>query len=189
MVTTISGKHMDIGESLQEHVNHRISIGVKRFLNDVTQSKVTFSKKHHLYHVDILIHDSTLGNVRATCECDDVYSAFDSAIVKIEKQLRKHKGRIKAHARKDKDSVEYQTGTKYILNIPYYDDERIEEVHEPVTIAEKATNIEKLSVSEAIMKMNLAHLPALLFINKLNSRLNVVYQRIDGNISWVDPGE
>jgi hypothetical protein len=61
--------------------------------------------------------------------------------------------------------------------------------HEPVTIAEKGTNIENLTVSEAIMKMDLAHLPALMFINKLNNRINMVYHRHDGNISWVDPGK
>jgi hypothetical protein len=49
-------------------------------------------------------------------------------------------------------------------------------------------NIEKLTVSEAIMKMDLAHLPALMFVNKLNNRINMVYHRSDGNIAWVDPG-
>lgn len=54
-------------------------------------------------------------------------------------------------------------------------------------INEKTTDIEELSVDEAIMKMDLADLPALVFINKLNKRINVVYHRKDGNISWIDP--
>ena len=186
MVTTVSGKHMEVGATLQEYVNQRISSGIKSFLNDVTQSKVTFSKNHHLYHTDIIIHDSNIGLVKATSESDDPYAAFDNAIVKIEKQLRKYKGKIRDHAQRSKEDIDSAIpAVKYILNPPRAEDQ----AQEPITIAERPTNIEKLSVSEAIMKMDLAHLPALLFINKLNSRLNVVYHRVDGNISWVDPGE
>jgi len=53
-------------------------------------------------------------------------------------------------------------------------------------ISEKSTEIEKLSVSDAIMKMDLANLPALIFINEENGNINAVYHRKDGNISWID---
>jgi hypothetical protein len=54
-------------------------------------------------------------------------------------------------------------------------------------VGEKNTDIESLTVEEAIMKMDLQDLPALVFINKKNRRMNVVYHRKDGNISWIDP--
>ncbi|MGB4191243.1 MAG: ribosome-associated translation inhibitor RaiA [Rickettsiales bacterium] len=192
MVISVSGKHMEVGNALQEYVQERMSAGVRKYLDHITQGKVTFSKNTYLYHVDIVIHDSSLGLVKSTSESDDVYSAFDNAILKIEKQLRKYKGRIKAHAKRVKVDDSIIAGTKYVVNVPKEVDNLANcdshEHHEPVTIAEQATNIEKLTVSEAIMKMDLAHLPALLFINKNNNRLNVVYHRVDGNISWVDPG-
>ncbi|MCT4635538.1 MAG: ribosome-associated translation inhibitor RaiA [Rickettsiales bacterium] len=191
MVTTVSGKHMEVGAALQEYVNERITSGVKKHLNDVTQSKVTFSKNNYLYHVDLVIHDANIGLVKAASESDDAYAAFDSALVKMEKQLRKYKGKIKDHAKKGKENLEEViSGVKYVLNVPQAEvNQEDNQPQEPVTIAEKITNIEKLTVSEAIMKMDLGHLPALLFINKLNDRLNVVYHRVDGNISWVDPGD
>ena len=49
------------------------------------------------------------------------------------------------------------------------------------------TKIEKLTVSEAVMRMDLQNLPTLLFINAQSGRINVVYHRQDGNISWIDP--
>lgn len=192
MIITISGKHMDIGQSLQQYVNDRLNLGVKNYLHDITQSKVVFSKNHHLYHADIIIHDSHIGVIKAEAESDDVYAAFDVAIVKIERQLRKYKGRIKKHSKsKTGDSKvigdEFFSAVKYILNNPV--EEESSQEHEPITIAEHEMKIERLTVSEAIMKMDLANLPALLFINKLNARINLVYHRHDGNISWVDPGE
>jgi len=69
-----------------------------------------------------------------------------------------------------------------------HEDDKIHSVEDaPVVIAEKAADLEKLTVSAAVMKMDLADLPALMFINASNGRLNVVYRRRDGNISWVDP--
>lgn len=190
MVTTVSGKHMEVGESLQEYVHERIDSGVKKILNEITQAKVNFSKKSYLYHVDVIIHDAHVGLIKADSESEDVYAAFDTAIVKIEKQLRKYKGKIRNHITRIKDESDAVIpGIKYVLDTTQQQAYEEEKDFEPVTIAEKANNIEKLTVSEAIMKMNLASLPALLFINKLNNRLNVVYHRVDGNISWVDPGD
>jgi ribosomal subunit interface protein len=190
MVTTVSGIHMEVGQSLQHHVQDRIDTGVKKYLLDITQAKVNFSKRSYLYHADIMIHDTHMGLVKAESESDDVYAAFDTAIIKIEKQLRKYKGKIHKHVKSAKETAPeaFLAGTKYILDSSTKDNHDEHHEHEPVTIAERPANIEKLTVSEAIMKMDLAHLPALLFINKLNDRLNVVYHRVDGNISWVDPG-
>ena len=191
MVTTVSGKHMDVGDALSEYVRDRINAGVKKYLHNITQAKIVFSRKTYLYHADIIIHDSHVGVIKAESESDDVYAAFDTAIIKIEKQLRKYKSKIKKHihsksVKEDDSSI---AGVKYVLNMPSVPENHDNHEHEPVTIAEQAANIETLTVSEAIMKMDLANLPALMFINKLNNRLNVVYHRVDGNISWVDPGE
>ncbi len=191
MVTTVSGKHMDVGAALQEHVRDRINLGVRKYLHDVTQAKIVFSKNAYLYHADIIIHDSHMGIVKAESESEDVYAAFDTAIIKIEKQLRKHKGKIRKHVKGIKEGLIEDagvSGVKYVLNVPHATGHE-EQDHEPITIAEKVTNIERLTVGEAIMRMDLAHLPALMFVNKLNHRINMVYHRVDGNISWVDPNQ
>ncbi len=80
-------------------------------------------------------------------------------------------------------------GTKYILADS--GENEIEDMGDgdaPVIIAEKPAQIETLSVSDAVMRMDLGELPAVLFINKKTGNLNVVYRRDDGNISWIDPG-
>lgn len=191
MVTTVSGKHIDLGSALINYVKNRIDSGVKKYLLNITQSRVVFSKNSFLFHAEIIIHDSIVGLVKSDSESDDVYSAFDSAIIKIEKQLRKYKGKINIHSQGIKAVVAQKPNTaiKYILDNRSQTDSAEENFqdHEPITIAEKQTDIEHLTVSEAIMKMDLAHLPALLFINKLSQRINLVYHRHDGNISWVDP--
>ena len=66
--------------------------------------------------------------------------------------------------------------------------EEIEENKEEINvIEEKETEIEELSIQEALMKMNLLNLPAFMFVNKDNGLINVVYKRPDGLLSWINP--
>ena len=50
-----------------------------------------------------------------------------------------------------------------------------------------STDLPSLTVSEAVMRMDLADAPVLLFRNRSHGELNLVYRRIDGNIGWIDP--
>ncbi len=56
-----------------------------------------------------------------------------------------------------------------------------------MVIAETHMDINTLTVSEAVMRIDLGELPALMFKNAANGQLNVIYRREDGNISWIDP--
>ena len=58
---------------------------------------------------------------------------------------------------------------------------------DPAIIAEMTTEIETMSVSEAVMRLDLSGQPALLFRNASHNGLNMVYRRADGSIGWVEP--
>ena len=54
-------------------------------------------------------------------------------------------------------------------------------------VAEKQTDIQKLTISQAVARLDLSGLNALLF--ESDGRVNLVYRRNDGNIGWIDPGQ
>lgn len=187
MKIIVSGKHMSVGESLQAHIEARIQEGITKYLDRVTSVTVVVAKDAHLFRVDISGNTGTSSGVviKSSASGGDVYQAFDAAAEKIEKQLRRYKRKLTNHHRPSHADVAFAvarpvTATKYVLK----DEEEAQDA--PVIIAEKATEIETLTVSEAVMKMDLADLPALMFFNSANGALNVVYRRADGNISWVD---
>lgn len=193
---SVSGKHIKVGDSLRDHVAVKSEEIAKKYLANVTTIEVFFSKHGALFHTDVVMHEgSGLGVIKANAESEDAYIAFDSAIIKIEKQLRRYKRKIKDHynanSRHEKFDQSYFHGKKYVLSpVEFTEEDGIaEQQHDeqPLTVAESATNIETLTVSEAIMKMDFAHLPALVFRNRVNDRVNFIYYRKDGNISWVDP--
>lgn len=184
MQIQISGRHVELGDAFQSHVEKRITDGLSKYLDRVTSVDVVVSKAaHHQFRVDIHgntgTHDGLV--LKSQGEAGEVYAAFDEAATKVEKQLRRYKRRLKGHSRDDKAV----TARKYVLQPESH--EELTEEGAPVVLAEKPTSIEKLSVSQAVMKMDLADLPALLFFNAGTGRINVVYRRTDGNISWVDP--
>lgn len=195
MQLNISGRHVDLGESFRTHAEARLQEGVNKYLERVTKTEVVVSKESHLFRVDIHANTGTHSHLTVNSKgtSTDVYAAFDQAAERIEKQLRRYKRRLTNH-HTDKEARDLDVKSsrvrakKYVLR-PEDDHRELEDEGAPVVIAEKPTEIETLTVSQAVMKMDLSDLPALLFINSGTGRINVVYRRIDGNISWVDPEE
>lgn len=189
MKVLISGKHMKIGEALRTHIETHLEKNVKKYFENAIQAHVFISKeKQHLFKVDITVNDGTgkKALIVASAETQDPYLAFDYALVKIGKQLRRYKSRIKDHQKdKGKRNI-FLKAKKYVLSSSDEEKESKASNESPIIIAEKATTIEKLSVSDAVMKMDLLNLPALAFINSKSGRINVVYYRKDSNISWLD---
>lgn len=193
---SISGKGLELGESLQDYVRDHLNGSVPKYLDTVNAVDVVFSKESHLFSADITLSSGTHAHLvlRGRASAGDIYAAFDQAAARIEKQLRRYKRRLSdRHAAKPSPGKQEEAArmeaVKYIIGGDQDIDELPVSNDPPLVIAEKQTMIETLTVSDAVMRMDLSDLPALLFINAGNDRLNVVYRRTDGNISWVDPVE
>lgn len=187
MQIQISGRHVDLGDSFRTHAEGRLGEGVQKYLDRVTKVEVVVSKESHLFRVDIHGNTGTHSNiaVNSRASATDVYAAFDQASDRLEKQLRRYKRRLSDHHAGKVEARQY-LAKKYVLR-PEEENAELAEQGAPAVIAEKATEVETLTVSEAVMQMDLRDLPALMFFNSAHGRLNVVYRRVDGNISWVDP--
>ncbi len=200
MQIRVMGSGIEVGQSLTQYVEENLAKSVKKYFDKAVDADVHFSKSGHMFKVVINVNEGVKGGitVKANAEGGDVYGAFMEAVEKCAKQLSRYKGRIKNYRREGGGlkSVEpdYKAidAIKYIVPPTAYnvfaemEDEEAEDKDLKV-VSEKNTDIEVLSVEEAIMKMDLQDLPALVFINKKNRRMNVVYHRKDGNISWIDP--
>jgi ribosomal subunit interface protein len=191
MQLSVSGKHIDVGDSLRAHVGKRMTSGVGKYFDRAIEAQVQFSRARHLYRSDISVHAGRGVAVQAHGEADDIYAAFDSAADRVEKRLRRYKRRlVDYHADKPEPEEAALPARQMILAA---EDENATEPADaaagPVTIAETTAAIHTLTVSEAVMRLDLAELPVLLFRNSGHGRLNLVYRRSDGNIGWLDPAE
>lgn len=183
----ITGKQIDIGESLQIQVQDQLGATVEKYSGRPTDATVTFSKDAHEFVCESTVHLSTGLTVSAKGHDTEIYGALDRVVEKVDKQLRRYKRRLKDHHKERTSPVELSGGSSYILAAREESDESEPETLQPVIVAEMETKIPSLSVGEAVMQMELAGSPILVFRNEGNSGINVVYRRDDGNIGWVDP--
>ena len=184
----ISGKHLDIGESLQTHVKTELNEIVQKYAERPTEAVITFSKDRHEYVCESSVHLSTGLTVNAKAHATEIYESFDGCGEKMEKQLRRYKRRLKDHHAQRSTPVETFGAPSYILAQEEGGEDTAEpDTLTPIIIAETQTNIKSLSVGEAVMQMELAGENVLIFQNEGQKRMNVVYKRADGNIGWIDP--
>ena len=202
----VLGSNMEIGDALTVYVEEHLNRHISKYFDKAIFADVHFSKQNNQFFVNIIVNEGMKGGIAIKSDglAGDAYSCFNEAMERVAKQLRRYKRKIKNYRREKGGlkSVEINEkgydALKYIVSAipnPLLEEEEIEEEDnidinqedKLKIISEKNTEIEKLTVDEAIMKMDLANLPALVFINNTNNRINVVYHRKDGNISWIDP--
>ncbi|APX89883.1 ribosomal subunit interface protein [Brevirhabdus pacifica] len=184
----ITGKQIDVGESLQQHVKDELAAIIGKYSERPTDALVVFSRNAHEHVCEATVHLSTGLTAQAKAHATDIYAAFDSCGEKMEKQLRRYKRRLKNHHRDRAGPVELSGGSSYILAASEDTGEENEpESLQPIIIAETEAKIPSVSVGEAVMQMELSNAPLVVFRNESSDGLNVVYRRDDGNIGWIDP--
>lgn len=194
MQVTVKGKQLDVGDALRTHVKDQLASMVGKYFGNPMEATVILSKEAHLYKADIQVHVGRGILLQSNAEATEPYPAFDDAAEKVAKRLRRYKRRLKDHhERTTIAQLPVQSARKYILEAQPEGDDAEDEVpaeangHHGTVVAEMETSIEMLTVGEAVMRMDLADLPALMFRNRAHGGLNMIYRRADGNIGWVDP--
>ncbi|WP_278922260.1 MULTISPECIES: ribosome hibernation-promoting factor, HPF/YfiA family [Pseudophaeobacter] len=183
----ITGKQIDIGEALQTHVQAELGAVVSKYAERPTDANIVFSKSAHEFVCEATVHLSTGLTAQAKAHATEIYAAFEACCEKMEKQLRRYKRRLKDHHRDRSEPVEILGANSYILASDDADSSAEPDTLQPIIVAEMETRIQSLSVGEAVMQMELAGAPVLVFRNESKNGVNVVYRREDGNIGWIDP--
>lgn len=190
MNVSVIGRHLDVGEALRGHVEDQLQGAVAKYFSRALEATVTFSKEAHRFRADISVHPGRGLLVQGAGQANDAYAAFDGALERIAKQLRRYKRRLRDDHHKGRgDSADGVLSAQQYILAGDSGDEEIAVDASPTVVAEMSTKIETLTVGEAVMHMDLADLPAVVFRNRAHGALNVIYRRADGNIGWIDPSD
>ena len=183
---SVSGKQTKVGKSLTNYVQSSVSQTLKKHFDNFISSNILFSKDTFNFRCEINIHIDSSIFIQGNALSNDAYGAFNVANDKIKKRLRRYHRKLTDHRLKNKQSLKYLQASQYIIEDPELKKNR-DKISEPVIIAESEDIIKTVSVSEAIMLMNLKDQNAIFFKNIQSKRLNILFRRTDGNIGWVDP--
>jgi len=187
MTLRISGKNLDVGDSLRGQIDERIEAAVDKYFDGGQSGHVVLEREGSGFKAECTVHLDTGVVLQAEGKAHDVRAAFDLAAERIEKRLRRYKRRLKDRAHAAAPSEPDAEATDWVFIAPA-DDEEVDVDYSPVTIAEETTSLRTLSVSAAVISLDMSDKPVLVFKNGSHGGINVVYRRSDGNIGWVDPG-
>ena len=185
----VSGHQIDTGAALQEHASDRLTTMVEKHFSRALSSTVTFGKAPaSSFAADIILHVNHGLILKSHGQAHDPHVAFDQAAEKIEKQLRRYRRRIKDRHEQSAHAVR-EDEAAYTVFAPIEEPEAEAEVaaDSPPVIAETRVDIPEVSVSDAVMMLDLRHTNALFFKNAGSGLHNMVYRRNDGSIGWVEP--
>lgn len=185
----ISGRQIDVGEALSTHVENELDATFEKYAQRPTESTVIFSRDAYNLTCDAVVHLPTGLRVQAKGQdADNIYAAFEKCREKMDKQLRRYKRRLKDHHKDRSEPVEYAAAASYVLAADEDEWEARDDAGlQPIIVAEMETRVPTLSVGDAVMQMELAGAPMLVFRNEKHGGVNVVHRREDGNVGWIDP--
>ena len=181
MQVNITFRNMFATDALRNHVQDKLGKVVDKYLDKVTEAHVTLSLERYLHQADINLHAGHF-HVRGKDKSEDMYASIDTAIDKIERQLKKHKERLKNH----RPAHIHQSGP---VRVRYEIFSASEEVGGTVEVIRTDEFLAKpMSVEEALVQMDLLNNDFLVFTRPESSEVNVVYRRRDGNFGLIAPG-
>jgi ribosomal subunit interface protein len=188
MKIIVSGKNIETGDSLKQHVDTAIQHIVDKYFGDILEVHVSFSKDGFRFITEISFHVSRHFVVRTHGEEADPYRSFDLTLNKVEKRIQRYKSRLrvrKRHQAHEMSDAE-ELASRYVLD---HSSDDVTEADVPLIIAEMNSEIPTASVSDAVMRMDLTEDTVMMFRNAASGQFNVVYRRQDGNIGWIDPAK
>jgi ribosomal subunit interface protein len=188
---------MDVGEALRSRIVSELSDNVEKYFDRGGAAEVRINPDGHGYRVDVSLHLASGQFLVSHGVGGDAHAAFDDALTKIEKRVRRYKRRLRNHnnpAGKASNAGDIGVETsRYVVLQGQGDDDDEEDDSgatggdEPLVVAETETPLRTMTVAMAVLELDLSGRPVLLFRNAAHGGLAIVYQRPDGNIGWIDP--
>lgn len=199
MQVQVTGKHVDVGEALRSRITDELLGSIGKYFERGGDADVVVSKDGYAFRIDCSVHLASGQHLESHGSGGDAHTAFDAALNKIESRIRRYKRRLKNHHH---PAIKDETALEMVLKSPSDDDDADSDgwddvahhangaSHGPpkgVVIAETERSVKTMTVSMAVLELDLTNSQTIVFRNAAHGGVAVVYRRPDGNIGWIDP--
>lgn len=189
MTLRVSGKNLDIGESLRIHVGSRIDGVIAKYAAGPTNGHVTVEREGSGFRTDCSLHLNSGISIQAEAEALDAYESFNKAADRIEKRLQRLRRRARdrvssgptrmmAQPRPTTKETGQDAAAPHAMS-----------AEPPLVIAETIAGLKLMSVSQAVATLDAGEASFVIFRHAGCDRPHIVYRRGDGHIGWIDPTE
>jgi putative sigma-54 modulation protein len=183
----VSGKNIDIGDALRGRIGERVAEALGKYFDGGYSGHATVERDGSGFRTECALHLDSGITLQAEATAVDAYASADQAAIRIEKRLRRYKRRLKDRQASRADGPPEVAAASYVIEAPQDDDGEEATEFNAVIIAESTTALRRLSVSEAVLELDLTGTAVMVFRHAGHGRVNIVYRRPAGHIGWIDP--
>jgi ribosomal subunit interface protein len=189
----VSGKNIEVGEALRERIGARIHEALEKYFDGGFSGHVTVGKEAFGFCTECVVHLDSGIVLRADAMAADAYLSADQAAENLEKRLRRYHRRLKDYHAANRHNGRgggppgADAAPSYVIAAPDHEADDEVAAFNPVIVAEPTPAFKRLSVSEAVIELDMTGAPVVLFRHAGHGRINLVYRRPDGNVGWIDP--
>jgi ribosomal subunit interface protein len=181
MDVRVSGKNLDIGQALRGQAEERVHNAVAKYFDGGFSSRVTVEREGSGFRADCTVHLDTGAVMRVSGSAQDAYSSVSQVVERIGKQMRRDKRKRTSYANGfhgvEDGGAEASTEPSKVLEVSG--------TARPI-VAERVDRLERISLEDAILRMESRRLSSYVFVNGGTDRINILHERADGSVGWID---
>lgn len=186
MQITFTGRHLQITDDMRGFVERRAKKleGAFNFLHEL-QVVIELEKTRYFAELTLLARKAAF---HARIETHDVFESLDTALNRIESQVRRHKERMKdrRHRQSHRDvAAQLNEGTASSSDAIEIDEASAAST--PIVRVMDKFASKPLTVEDAAMQLQVSEDSLLLFVNAETSQVNLVYETDGGEYGWIEP--
>jgi putative sigma-54 modulation protein len=175
---SVTFRHLEATAALREYAVEKAS-KIRNYFGEPNEITIVLSSEKHRYTAEITLKAGRI-TANAKEETEDLYSAVDVAVDKVDRQIKKHKDKLKHHKQ---GSMPQEITSRYNI----LSSKSIEENEQPKIIKTENVFAKPMSLEEAVLQLKLLKNDFLVFINASTAKINVIYHRKDGDYGLIEP--
>ncbi len=177
MQVSVIGRHIEVTEALKQYATDKFG-RLEKYLPQSVQAVITLSVVKKVHHTAEAAIKSNGLLIQASEETEEMYSAIDLLVEKIERRVRRYKEKLVDH----KHHATGRAEGSGVTSVPSPAEDRI-----PQIIKTKRFDLKPMQPEEAVMQMELLDKDFFIFSNAGDGQINVIYKRKDGNVGLIEP--
>ncbi len=192
MEVSIYTRNLEMNERLENYVDKKID-RLDRYLPNIIEVRIDLSNESRRQGGDQPVAQLTVRNARGKIlraeekKESDIFAAFDSAMDKMYRQIRRYKGRRRRRAQGQKPYFEIEPELESAEPVPLDEQEEIADVSSSQISRRKNFQMTPMNEEEAIEQMELLEHDFFVFFNAVTNTINVLYRREEGDYGILVP--
>jgi len=171
----VTFRHLEPNDALKSYSEEKV-LKIERYVPNLNEAHVILSLEKRRNIAEVIVNVNKGKITAKEVSEDNMYSAIDLVMDKIESQARKYKDKLTSH----KDH--HRKAKHNILSV-----EGLSDSDKDSVVKTESVIVELMTLDDAVEHINLIDNEFLVFKNSATEKVNILYKRRDGDLGLIEP--